>query len=50
VGLLPLASGQACFVIVVPPFLMKQLCVCDSVVITSFAGTVYHEKVRMIVG
>ena len=50
VGLLPLASGPACLGMAFPPFLVKQLHCCDSVVIFSFVRTVYHEKVRMTVG
>jgi hypothetical protein len=34
VGLLPLASGPACWGMAFPPFLMKQLYRCDSVVIS----------------
>jgi len=48
--LLPVASGQVCFGMAFPPFLMKQLHYCDSVAITVFVGMVYHEKVRMTVG
>jgi hypothetical protein len=39
VGLLPLASGPACLGIAFPPFLVKQLYRCDSVVISSFVRT-----------
>jgi hypothetical protein len=39
VGLLPLASGQTCFGMAFPPFLMKHLYCCDSQVIASFVGT-----------
>ena len=41
VGLLPLASGAACLGMAFPPFLVKQLYCCDSVVISSFARTGY---------
>jgi hypothetical protein len=44
VGLLPLASGQACFGIAFPPFLMKQLYRCDSVIIASFVVTGYTTR------
>jgi hypothetical protein len=47
VGLLPLASGQACFEMAFLALLTKKLYRCDSVVIASFAGT---EKARMTVG
>jgi hypothetical protein len=50
VGLLPSASGQACFWMSFSPFLMKQLYRCDSVVIASFVGTEYQENVKMTVG
>jgi hypothetical protein len=43
VGLLPLASGQACFEMAFLALLTKKLYRCDSVAIASFAGT---EKVR----
>ena len=39
VGLLPLASGPACLGMAFPPFLVKQLYRCDSVVISSFVRT-----------
>jgi len=39
VGLLPLASGQACDGMTFLQFLMKQLYRCDSVVTASFVGT-----------
>ena len=39
VGLLPSASGPACLGMAFPPFLMKQLYRCDSVVISSFVRT-----------
>ena len=41
VGLLPLASGLACLGMAFPPFLVKQLHRCDSVVISSFVRTGY---------
>ena len=41
VGLLPLASGPACLGMTFPPFLVKQLYRCDSVVISSFVRTGY---------
>ena len=37
--LLPLASWSACFGMAFPPFLVKQLYPCDSVVISSFVRT-----------
>ena len=43
VGLLPLASGPACLGMVFPPFLVKQLYRCDSVVI-SFVRTGYTVR------
>jgi hypothetical protein len=43
VGLLALASGQACFGVAFPPFLIKELYRCDSVVIASFVGTVGED-------
>jgi hypothetical protein len=46
---LPLASGQVCFGMAFPPFPMKQLYHCDSIVTVSFVETAYHEKVRMTV-
>ena len=39
VGLLPSASGPACLGMAFPPYLMKQLYRCDSVVISSFVRT-----------
>ena len=44
VGLLPLASGMACFGMAFPPFLVKQLYRCDSVVISSFVRTGYTAR------
>ena len=44
VGLLHLASGQACFGVAFLPFLMKQLYRCESVVIASFVGTGYPTR------
>jgi hypothetical protein len=45
--MLPLASGQACFEMAFPAFLIKKILYrCDLVVIASFLGT---EKVRMTV-
>jgi len=44
VGLLPLASGPACLGMAFPPFLMKQLYRCDSVVISSFVRTGYTMR------
>jgi len=41
VGLLPLASGPASLGMAFPPFLMKQLYRCDSVVISLFVRTGY---------
>jgi hypothetical protein len=49
VGLLPSASGPVCLGMAFPPFLVKQLYRCDSV-ISPIVRTVYHEKVRMTVG
>ena len=43
VGLLPLASGPACFGMAFPPFLVKQLYRCDSV-ISSFVRTGYTTR------
>ena len=43
-GLLPLASGPACLGMAFPPFLMKQLYRCDSVVISSFVRTGYTTR------
>jgi hypothetical protein len=39
-----LASGQACFGMAFPPFLMKQLFHCDSVVFATFVGTGYTTR------
>jgi len=44
VGLLPLTSGPACLGIVFPPFLVKQLYRCYSVVISSFVRTGYTTR------
>jgi len=44
VGLLPLASGLTCLGMAFPPFLVKQLYSCDSVVISSFVRTGYTTK------
>jgi len=44
VGLLPLASGLACLVMALPPFLMKQLYRCDSVIISSFVRIGYTTR------
>ena len=44
VGLLPLASGPACLGMAFPPFLVKQLYRCDSVVISSFVRTGYTTR------
>jgi len=44
VGLLPLTSGPACLGMAFPPFLMKQLYRCDSVVISSFVRTGYTTR------
>jgi len=44
VGLLPLTSGPACFGMAFPPFLVKQLYSCDSVVISSFVRTGYATR------
>jgi len=44
VRLLPLASGPACLGMVFPPFLVKQLYRCDSVVISSFVRTEYTTR------
>ena len=41
VGLLPLTSGLACLGMVFPPFLVKQLYRCDSVIIFSFVRNGY---------
>ena len=41
VGLVPSASGPACLGMAFPPFLMKQLYRCDSVVISLFVKTGY---------
>jgi hypothetical protein len=42
--ILPLAFGQACFGMAFPPFLMKQLNRCDSIVTALFAGTGYTMR------
>ena len=44
VGLLPLTSGLACLGMAFPPFLVKQLYRCDSVVISSFVRTGYTTR------
>jgi len=44
VGLLHLASGPACSGMAFPPFLVKQLYRCDSVVISSFVRTGYATR------
>ena len=44
VGLLPLASGPAYLVMAFPPFLVKHLYHCDSVVISSFVRTGYTTR------
>jgi len=44
VGLLSLASGPACLGMAFPPFLVKQLYRCDSVVISSFVRTGYTTR------
>jgi len=44
VGLLPLASGLTCSGMAFPPFLMKHLYRCDSVVISSFMRTGYTTR------
>ena len=44
VGLLQLASGPACLGMAFPPFLVKQLYRCDSVVISSFVRTGYTAR------
>jgi len=44
VGLLPSASGPACLGMAFPPFLVKQLYRCDSVVISSFVRTGYTTR------
>jgi len=41
IGLLPLACGSACLEMAFPPFLVKQLYRCDSVIISSFVRTGY---------
>lgn len=41
VGLLPLAFGQANFGMALPPFLIKQLYRCDSIIIVSVVVTGY---------
>ena len=44
VGLLPSASGPACLGMAFPPFLVKQLYCCDSVIISSFVRTGYTTR------
>ena len=44
VGLLPLASGLACLGMIFPPFMVKQLYRCDSVVISSFMRRGYNMR------
>ena len=44
VGLLPLASGPACLGMAFPPFLVKQLYRCGSVIISSFVRTGYTTR------
>ena len=44
VGLLPLASGSACLGMAFPPFLMKQLYRCDSVVVSLFVRRGYTTR------
>ena len=44
VGLLPLAYGLACLGMAFPPFLVKQLYRCDSVIISSFVRTGYTTR------
>ena len=44
VGLLPLASGPACLGMAFPPFLVKQLYRCDSVIISSFVRKGYTTR------
>jgi len=44
VGLLHVASGPACLGMTFPPFLVKQLYRCDSVVISSFVRTGYTTR------
>jgi len=44
VGFLPFASGPACLVMAFPPFLIKQLYRCDSVIISSFVRTGYTTR------
>jgi len=46
VGLLPLASEPACLGMAFPPFLVKQLYHCDSVVVSSFMRTGYTMRWR----
>ena len=46
VGLLPLASGPTCLGMAFPPFLVKQLYRCDSVVISSFVRIGYTTRRR----
>ena len=44
VGLLPVASGLACLGMAFPPFVVKQLYSCESVVISSFARAGYTTR------
>ena len=44
VGLLPLASRPACLGMAFPPFLVKQLYRCDSVVVSSFVRAGYTTR------
>ena len=44
VGLLPLASGPACLGMAFPPFLVKPLYCCDSVIISLFVTTGYPTR------
>ena len=44
IGLLPLASGPPCLGMEFPPFLLKPLYRCDSVVISSFVRTGYTTR------
>jgi hypothetical protein len=50
VGLLPLASGLACLWMEFPPFLMKQLYSCDSIVISSFVRAGYTTRWGWLLG
>jgi len=43
-GLLLLASGPACLGMAFPQFMVKQLYLCDSVVISSFVRTGYTTR------